>query len=66
MACRCIEPFLLFFGSAMEQLREIQHLIDRNHEVFREVKKHEKRERVQLKHEEERMRVYLMRLGSKR
>ncbi|PHJ20927.1 leucine rich repeat protein, partial [Cystoisospora suis] len=55
-----------FNDLTMEQLREIQSLIDRNYEAFVEVKKHEKRERLQMKHEEESVKVYLMHLASKR
>ncbi|PFH37803.1 hypothetical protein BESB_001450 [Besnoitia besnoiti] len=61
-----IQLDLSFNDLTIDQLREVHELINRNHALFTEVKKHEKRERRDMHHEEALMRIYLLHLEARR
>ncbi|KFG52641.1 hypothetical protein TGVAND_364370 [Toxoplasma gondii VAND] len=55
-----------FNDLSIELLRELHELLNRNQALFIQVKKHEKREREDMRHEEELMRIYLMHVEARR
>ncbi|KYF40706.1 leucine rich repeat protein [Toxoplasma gondii ARI] len=55
-----------FNDLSTELLRELHELLNRNQALFIQVKKHEKREREDMRHEEELMRIYLMHVEARR
>ncbi|CBZ52719.1 conserved hypothetical protein [Neospora caninum Liverpool] len=55
-----------FNDLSVELLRELHELLNRNQALFTQVKKHEKRERKDMRHEEELMRIYLMHAEARR